>query len=118
MIGAFHAFWHLPLFWVVGTNQIKMGFGIGFFFFIAFVIASSIFTTWCYIRNGSSTLAATLLHCTGNLNFDIFATAPESMKHRIYIILMVLGALMVILTWRNRQDETDHYSNSFRAKGA
>lgn len=118
IIGVFHAFWHLPLFWVVGTNQIEMGFGIDFVLYIAFVIASSIFTTWCYIGNGSSTLAATLLHCTGNLSFDIFATAPESMKHRIYIVLMVLGALMVILKWRNSQDETENHNESLRASGA
>lgn len=26
VVGVFHAFWHLPLFWVVGTNQIELGF--------------------------------------------------------------------------------------------
>ena len=99
IIGIFHTFWHLPLFFVVGTNQIQMGFGIDFAFYVTFVIASSIYTTWCYMGNGHSTLAATLLHCTGNLSFDIFATAPETMKHRIYIVLMALGAVIIIFRW-------------------
>src|SRR5512142_1107167 len=30
LVGVFHAFWHLPLFFVVGTNQIRMGLGLDF----------------------------------------------------------------------------------------
>ena len=99
IIGIVHSLWHLPLFWVVGTNQINMGFGLDFAFYVTFVIASSVYTTWCYIGNGHSTLAATLLHCTGNLSFDIFGTSPESLQHRMYIVLMALGAIIIIRVW-------------------
>ena len=105
IIGVLHTFWHIPLFFVVGTNQIQMGFGIDFAFYVTFVIASSIYTTWCYIGNKHSTLAATLLHCTGNLSFDIFATAPETLKHRIYIVLMALGAFIIMLNWLKNKSQ-------------
>jgi len=103
VIGVFHSLWHLPLFWVVGTNQIKMGFGIEFIFFILFVVASSVYSTWCYLDNGHSTLAVTLLHCTGNLSLDIFVFAFGTLKNRFYILLMALGAVLIILAWARGQ---------------
>ena len=96
IVGIIHALWHLPLFWVVGTNQINMGFGFDFIVFIAFVISSAIITAWCYLGNGRSILAATLLSTIGNISFDIFAYAPGTLKHLIYVSLMVLGAGAVL----------------------
>lgn len=97
MVGVIHTFWHLPLFWVVGTNQTKMGFGSDFFIFIAFVIATSVFSAWCYYGNNHSILAAALLHTTSNLSFDIFAYAPGTLKHLLYVLLMILGAVLALI---------------------
>ena len=102
-VGIIHTLWHLPLFWVVGTNQIKMGFGIDFIIFTAFVISSAIITAWCYLGNGHSILAATLLHTSGNLSFDIFAYAPGTLKHLIYVSIMVLGAVVVLFYFRKTE---------------
>jgi membrane protease YdiL (CAAX protease family) len=96
LTGLIHTLWHLPLFWVVGTNQIKMGFGTDFLIFIAFVISSAVFSAWCYYGNNHSVLAVTLLHTTGNLSFDIFAYAPGATKHLIYVLLSVLGAILIL----------------------
>lgn len=97
LTGMIHAIWHLPLFWVVGTNQMRMGFGSDFLIFIVFVIASSVITAWCYYGNHRSIMAAALLHTIGNLSFDIFAYAPGTTKHLVYVLLSAFFALMVLV---------------------
>jgi membrane protease YdiL (CAAX protease family) len=102
LVGVIRTVWHLPLFWVVGTNQIKMGFGINFLIFIAFVISSSVFSAWCYYGNQRSIMAATLLHTTSNLSFDIFAYAPGTIKHLAFVLLTILGAAVLIFFFQTR----------------
>jgi membrane protease YdiL (CAAX protease family) len=102
VVGLFHAFWHLPMFWVVGTNQIKMGFGLDFLLFVAAAISMSVYATWCYNDNGRSTLAATLLHCTGNLCVDLCTDGPGTVGHRVYTLVMVLGAVAIGALWASR----------------
>ena len=97
LVGIIHTLWHLPLFWVVGTNQIKMGFGPDYLIFIAFVVSSSIITAWCYLGNRRSILAVTLLHTFGNLSFDIFAYAPGTLKHLVFVSLMVLSSVIILI---------------------
>lgn len=97
LVGIIHTVWHLPLFWVVGTNQMKMGFRGDFLVFILFVISSSVITAWCYYSNGRSIMAAALLHTVGNLSFDIFAYAPGTTKHLVYVLLSVLSAVLILV---------------------
>lgn len=97
LTGLIHTLWHLPLFWVVGTNQIKMGFGPDFLIFILFVISTSVITAWCYYSNNHSVMAVALLHTGGNLSFDIFAYAPGTTKHLIFVLLSTLAAILVLL---------------------
>ena len=101
VVGLIHTIWHLPLFWMVGTNQIKMGFGFDFLLFIAFVISSSVISAWCYYGNRHSILAVTLLHTTSNLSFDIFAYAPGTLKHLINNLLMVVVALLLLVYFQS-----------------
>ena len=100
LTGVIHTVWHLPLFWVVGTNQIKMGFGPDFLIFIAFVIASSVITAWCYYGNHRSIMAVALLHTAGNLSFDIFAYAPGTTKHLVFVLLAATSAVLVLIYFR------------------
>ena len=106
LVGIIHAIWHLPLFWVVGTNQTEMGFGVEFLFFIGFVIASSVYSAWCYLDNSRSILAVTLLHTTGNLSFDVFSYAPGTIKHQIFVSLMILGAASILVYFQIRKRKT------------
>jgi membrane protease YdiL (CAAX protease family) len=106
LVGVIRTVWHLPLFWVVGSNQIKMGFGIDFLIFIAFVISSSVFSAWCYYGNQRSIMAATLFHTTSNLSFDIFAYAPGTTKHLAFVLLTVLGAAVLIIFFQTRSKKT------------
>ncbi len=97
IVGAFHTFWHLPLFWVAGTNQITWGFGLDFWIFIGMVFAGSIYSTWCYNSNGRSTLAVTLLHATLNLSLDLFN--EPGVEQRIFFAIVCLGACIVAVLW-------------------
>ena len=97
VVGISHALWHLPLFWVAGTNQVKWGFGLDFWLFVAVVVAGSIYSTWCYNDNSRSTLAVILLHFTYNLSWDIFTALGR--QQRIYNLLAVSGALVIGTIW-------------------
>lgn len=97
VLGICHALWHLPLFWVVGTNQIVYGFGPDLWLFFASVLAGSIYSTWCYNDNRRSVLAVTLLHFTANLSLDIF-TVPGP-QFRIYQLLAMAGAGLIAGAW-------------------
>ncbi len=99
LVGIFHAFWHLPFFFIVGTNQIKMGLGLNFWLFVAQAISFSVFASWCYVDNRHSTLAAILLHTVGNLCNDIFTLPGGTLKFDIYTVFMVVGAVAIGWFW-------------------
>jgi uncharacterized protein len=99
LVGFFHAFWHLPFFFIVGTNQIKMGLGFNFWLFVIQAVSFSVYATWCYVDNQHSTLAAILLHTTGNLCLDIFTNRPGTIKFQLLTLLMALGAAIVSIIW-------------------
>jgi membrane protease YdiL (CAAX protease family) len=103
--GVIHTIWHLPLFWIVGTNQIKMGFGSEFLIFIGFVISGAVYSAWCYYGNNRSVLAVALFHTTANLSFDIFAYAPGTLKHMIFVLLLVAGAIPLLWYLRRTPPE-------------
>ena len=96
-LGVSHAFWHLPLFWVVGTNQSRYLSVIDFSLFIAFVLAGSIYSTWCYNDNRRSTLAVILLHTATNLALDIFLL-PGTGEY-IFKIVFALSAAVIAFVW-------------------
>jgi len=97
LIGLIHNIWYLPLFWVVGTNQMKMGFGSDFLIFISFVITSSVISAWCYYGNRRSLMAVTLLRVIGKLSFDIFGYSPSTTKHFVFVLLTVIGAGLILI---------------------
>ena len=99
IVGIFHALWHLPLFFVVGTNQSKMGLGLDFLLFVVCATSSSFYESWSYYGNGRSTLAATLLHWTGNLTIDVLIGGAGTIGFRLYSALVVLGAAAICAAW-------------------
>ncbi len=104
IVGVFHAFWHLPLFFVVGTNQARMGLGVNFWLFVIQAVAFSFYATWCYVDNRHSTLAAVLLHTVGNLCNDLFTLSGGTLKFQFYTLLMAIGALLISLIWLGRKE--------------
>lgn len=97
ILGALHTFWHLPTFWIVGTNQSNWMTGIGPLAFAGFVMGSAVFATWVYNANRRSTLAAILLHAVGNLCATIFAM--RGLGEHMFTLLLVLGATALALSW-------------------
>ena len=97
VLGIFHAFWHLPMFWVAGTNQSRWLTVPDFTLFIAFVLASSIYTTWCYNENHRSIFAAALLHTIGNLSLDTFMLSGAG--ENVFKVVFILGSLVVAIAW-------------------
>jgi membrane protease YdiL (CAAX protease family) len=106
LLGICHAPWHLPLFWIVGTNQIKWGFGPDFWLFIAVVLAGSVYSTWCYNDNDRSTFAAIVLHFAYNISLDAFSS--QGMQQRIFQVIVILGATLVAVSqlWKDRSPES------------
>ena len=104
IVGISHAFWHLPLFFIVGTNQAKMGLGLNFWLFVSQAVAFSFYATWCYVDNQHSTLAAVLLHTIGNLSNDLFTLSGGTLKFQVQTLLMVIGALLIALIWLRRRE--------------
>lgn len=106
VLGVAHAFWHLPLFWIVGTNQSRYLSGIDFSLFVAFVVAGSFYNTWCYNDNHRSTLAVILFHTVTNLALDTFLL-PGTGEY-IFKAIAAFGAVVIAIawslpTWRQKQ---------------
>lgn len=97
VLGVAHAYWHLPLFWIVGTNQSRYLSVTAFVLFIAFVTSGSFYNTWCYNDNYRSTLAVILLHTIANLSLDIFLL-PGSGEY-IFKIVTALSAMVIAIAW-------------------
>jgi membrane protease YdiL (CAAX protease family) len=101
VIGLCHALWHLPLFWIEGTNQKAYGFGPDFWLFIANVLAAAVYSTWCYNANRRSTLVAILMHFWYNLCLDLFVVPGQ--QTRVLTILVILGGAVIWTVWRVRE---------------
>lgn len=97
VLGVFHAFWHLPLFWIVGTNQNRYLSITAFVLFVAFVTSGSFYNTWCYNDNRRSTLAVILFHTVANLAMDTFMV-PGAGEY-IFKIVTALGAVLIAIAW-------------------
>jgi membrane protease YdiL (CAAX protease family) len=110
ILGVCHAFWHLPTFWIVGTLQSRWEQGFNFWLYLAFIIASSIFSTWCYNENHRSTLAVILLHTTANLASNIFLLYGTG--EHIFTILLALGAVVITAAWMFPSGKLKHAASS------
>lgn len=97
VLGISHALWHLPLFWVIGTNQNRYRSVVDFSLFVAFVIAGSFYNTWCYNANQRSTLAVILLHTVANLTLDTFLLPGKG--EYIFKMVTALTAVVIAIAW-------------------
>ena len=97
VLGVIHALWHLPLFWVVGTNQNRYLSVTAFVLFVVFVTSGSFYNTWCYNDNRRSTLAVILFHTGANLTLDTFML-PGTGEY-IFKIVAAFGAALIAIAW-------------------
>lgn len=79
ILGMVWALWHLPLFFIEGTYQQRLGVGTWFFWnFMLSVAIGSVIQTWVFNNTNRSTLAAILLHFTGNFVGELFALSERA----------------------------------------
>lgn len=97
ILGVVHTLWHLPTFWIIGTSQSSWKSGFEPLAFIGFVMAGSIFSTWCYNDNRRSILSTILLHAVGNLSAIVFAMTGSG-KH-VFTILLSISAVVIAVAW-------------------
>ena len=106
VLSIFHAFWHLPLFFVVGTNQSRSTTPSAFIIFVVFGVANTIYYTWCYNENRRSTLAVILLHTVGNVSLDTFmlsGTGDHISKAVIGLVAVMIAIAWSLPSWKRNQ---------------
>ena len=97
VLSIFHTLWHVPLFFVVGTNQSRWTSPSAFIIFVIFGIVNTIYYTWCYNENRRSTLAVILLHTVGNLSLDTFMLSGTG--EHISKAVVGLGTALIAIAW-------------------
>ena len=105
-LGAIWALWHLPLFWMTGTAQSQLPFGL----FFALTIALSVIYTWLFNNTEGSVLLAMLFHASINTwsgPLRILPTATHSLRpYQITAVLVCAAALVLVVTGRVRRKTT------------
>jgi len=88
LLGAFWIVWHLPVFFLPGTNQSL----VPFWMFILAVIPLGVMMTWVYNNTNKSIFAAAFFHTVGNLAHELFRIMPTASEPSLtgFIILTVL----------------------------
>ena len=94
-LGAFWIVWHLPVFYLAGTNQSLLPFGL----FILPVLPLGVMMTWVYNNTNQSIFAAAFFHTVGNLSHELFRIVPtaDSPSTTGFVILTVLYYLATVL---------------------
>ena len=97
IVGIIWSLWHLPLFFISGTNQSSLG----FLQFLLPVAALTVIITWLYYRTESVLLCA-LLHTFGNLAHEVFRVMPTEdasnpLGFTIFTGIMIFLAVMIFL---------------------
>ena len=88
--------WHLPLFYIAGTNQAQ----VTFFEFALPVAALTVIVTWIYFRTKSVLLCA-LFHTFGNVAHEVFKVVPTAdagnpLGFYIYTGIMIAVAALIL----------------------
>lgn len=105
------ALWHLPLFWIEGTNHYGLK-ELGALYVLNFLISVSplgFLTTWVYVKNNRSMLACIIFHLFINTMQEKIAMTP----HTKYVetIVVFLAAAVVVLTDKEMFFEKAHIEN-------
>jgi uncharacterized protein len=91
VLGLIHGFWHLPLFFILGTGQ----YYLSFWLFLLTTPAISILATWVYNSTGRKLFAAWLFHATLNAANGVFPLFPNANYTDQSGFLILCGLLWV-----------------------
>jgi membrane protease YdiL (CAAX protease family) len=93
-----HAIWHLPLFFIAGSTQQKLGFLTpDFWRFLADVVFFDVIAAALYLRAGRSTLTAIVFHMTFNVSALLFILSPTAAWVRDVLVAGVCVAALFTL---------------------
>jgi membrane protease YdiL (CAAX protease family) len=102
ILGCVWATWHLPLFAVPGTFQHDLGIATPRgWVFLATMVPLSVVITWVYQHTARSTLAAALVHFSGNLTGALIVKSNRLAALEL-LVLCVVAALLVRSTGARR----------------
>jgi membrane protease YdiL (CAAX protease family) len=95
LLGVVWVVWHLPVFFLPGTNQAL----IPFWLFTLSVIPLGVMMTWVYNNTNKSIFAAAFFHTIGNLSHELFRIMPTESSPALtgFVILTVLYYLAAIV---------------------
>ena len=94
-VGAIWALWHLPLFYVVGTDTTGQSFPV----YMAQVIALSVAISWLYSHTACSLLLVMLMHSAINQVTGLVAAAGAPSAHPWTFTASQLSWLTLALLW-------------------
>ena len=92
--------WHLPLFFIPGTAQAKMGLRSSEFgYFLARIVSESVLLGWLCANTDNSTLAAILAHWSSNASSTLVAGGihkhPDRTTEQANTVLKIVAATLV-----------------------
>lgn len=95
LLGAVHAAWHLPLFWMEGSHQASLGLLTpAFWRYMISVLFLSILMSALFNASAASTLSAILIHFTNNLTGEMLRLPDEAEWYRTGAMALVTLALV------------------------
>jgi membrane protease YdiL (CAAX protease family) len=94
-LGVFWIVWHLPVFFLQGTNQSL----VPFWLFMLAVIPLGVMMTWVYNNTNQSIFAAAFFHTVGNLSHELFRVMPTDASPSLngFVILTALYYLTALV---------------------
>jgi membrane protease YdiL (CAAX protease family) len=97
VLGIIWALWHLPLFFISGTYQHRLGVGTtGFWIFMLTIPLQAIFFTWIFNHNHRSTLSAVLFHFAINYVGELFDLTARA---EIFLLFVWAAGALAIVTF-------------------
>lgn len=93
ILGMIWGIWHLPSFFIIGTNQENQPF---YPFFFSVIVLSVLFT-WIYNSSNRSILTTMIFHATINGSNYIFRLDQTSLGFWFYRVLLNLAVVYIIL---------------------
>lgn len=112
-LGVFWIVWHLPVFFLSGTNQSL----VPFWLFTVAVVPLGVMMTWVYNNTNQSIFAAAFFHTIGNLAHELFRIMPTESSPSItgFVILTVLyylaaGVIVILFGAKTLQHKSKEIS--------
>jgi hypothetical protein len=104
-LGLVWGVWHLPLFFIEGTAQVRIPLAL----FLLSVVAMSVVLAWLVNRTAGSLVAALLFHTAVNFWPVVVPVLPTETSYRAYalvVAILVVTALWLLATQRGADVNT------------